>query len=78
MMNDIDDGCGFYVIGWLIGVMVMVVIVIWGSGWDVWHFRGADRWFEEAGVESGEDVHGRCGWDAMMQWRAGWWIGSWQ
>ena len=46
-------------------MVVVVVVVMWGSGWDV----VGDRWFGERGVESGKDVHGRCGWkgcyDAM-------------
>lgn len=48
-------------------------MVVWGSGWnvEVCRLRGGG-WFEEGGVESGEDVHGRCGWEGCydaMDWR---------
>ncbi len=71
------DGCWWWLCDWLV-VMVMVVVVRWGSGWVVWSL-GGDGGVEGGGKESGEDVHSGDGWDAMMQWMGrAQWIRSWQ
>ena len=70
--HDVGVLCDWLLWGCDGGVMVVVVVVVWGLGWNVgYSVFGGNGWFEEGGVENGEDVHGRWGWDGCydaMDW----------
>ena len=59
-----DDGCVSGCCGGVMVVVVVVGVVVCGSGWNVGYLVfGGNGWSEGGGVESGEDAHGRWGWD---------------